>query len=157
MPLIAAALLLSTTVAASAEFAQAPPPSGDKFLVYFYRLRADNLILLGAEIMVDGKKLFGLGYGEYCYAYLPAGTHTIRAQQGSLLWDRGGQGTELTITGNAGETRYARVAVGTDFSGYAPVSMFVLTEVKPKLADRQLAIEHLDPDTLNKLAPEFRQ
>jgi len=125
-PFLAAALLLATAVPASAEFTQAPPPSGDKFLVYFYRLRADNLILRGAEIMVDGKKLFGLAVAEYSYAYLPAGTHVIRAQEGSLLWDRGGQGAELTITGNAGETRYARVAVGTDLSGYAPVSMFVL-------------------------------
>ncbi len=150
-------LLSPGAIAGDTDYTPAPAPSGDKFLVYFYRMPAGNLSFRGAEIIVDGKKLFGLATGEYSYAYLPAGTHTVRADEGKLLWSSGGQSNEIALSGNAGETHYARVAVGTDISQFNPVSMFVLMEVKPLLGERQLAMSHLDPDTLAQLPPEFRE
>lgn len=148
--------MLSTAIAAD-QFTPAPSPSGDRFLVYFYRLNAQNMLLRGAEIMVDGKKLFELAVNEYAYAYLPAGKHTIRVQEGKLLWEGGGRGAELTMDARPGETRYARVAVGMTLSETNPDSAFVFTEVKPLLGGRQLAIMHSYPETLATVPPEFRQ
>ena len=153
----AAVLLWVTAATAGSDFMPAPPPKADKVLVYFYRMPSENMGFRGAEIFVDGKKLFGLAVQEYSYAYLSPGTHTVRAEVGGLLWDKGGQGPEMTITANAGETHYERVSVGMTLSEYNPQSGFVLNEVKPLLGERQLAIMHLDPDTQAKLPSEFQQ
>ncbi len=105
-PSILAAALLTLLLTASGaavadepEFAQGPPPRGDKLLVYFYRLPSSSLAMRGAEIMVDGKKLFGLASGEYSYAYLSPGPHMIGAEEGRLLWDSGDLSAELAIDG----------------------------------------------------------
>lgn len=128
-----ASLLLSTTLSACAAsgpayvdsgLATERTPAGQARIVFFRTKDSRLYMARTASISIDGSRVGGTAYGTFHHHAVDPGPHTLRAG----MWDAPGV-CEVSLTVEAGETRYFQVDARRESFGAFAAADFVMALV----------------------------
>ena len=75
--LLSAVLLVTACSNNASTFVPAPQDADRGSVVYIYRPSDSTNFMMSPKVVIDGNENFKLGSGDYRYAYLQAGKHTV--------------------------------------------------------------------------------